>query len=345
MIRRIVLRLLESYFRHRFLSLGPIVLMTVLAGAWFLTATPAYIARAAVYVNKDSLLASLTPFREHGFSWVTPAEATVDQYNELLKTDAFVRSAVHLTDLEEQMSEGPEAVAATLVEARDAVWVQTLGNNLILVGAAYEEPEVAQQLAAAVIETYTQWKVNTRWEESLAAVEFFDGLIETYQQELTAAQEELRAYLEAHPEPVRGDRPASEELEMERLRAAFDQAFTRRANALASQESAQLAVAVAESEVRRSYVVLDAPRLPLSPERSRRNMLMTGTVFVVVGIVLTLVGVVGSALLDRTMRFPSDVRVLLELPMLAAIPDVCKESGKDEARNQPDEASAIEEQA
>jgi capsular polysaccharide biosynthesis protein len=321
MIRLIVRRLLESYFRHRFLWLAPLVVMIGFAGAQFVMATPASISLAAVYVNKESLLASLTSLREDGFSWVTPAQATVDEFKELLQTDAFMRSVVQLTDLEEQMGRGPKTVAETLVEARDAVWVQTLGKNLIMVGAAHKRPEVAQQLAAATIEVYIRWKINSKREESLAALKFFDDLLTTYEAELEAARDELQSYVETHPAPVRGDRPESEAIEIKRLQDAVDLAATRYAKALDNQESARLAIAMAESEIRRTYVILDAPRLPLSPQQSKKEMVITGVIFAVVGVILSVTGVVGSALLDRTVRFPEDVPLLLELPLLATLPD------------------------
>lgn len=320
MIQLIVLRLLESAFRRWFLWLIPVVLMAAFAGVRFFTATPVYISLAAVYINKQSLLASLSSVREDGFSWVTPAQATVDEFAELLKTDAFMRSVVQLTDLEEKMHEGSRAVADTLIEAREAVWVQTLGKNLLMVGAAHERPGVAQQLAAATIEVYIRWKINTDLEESTAALRFLEELAERYRVDMEAAEEELRAFLESHPTPVRGDRPAGEEVEVERLQRALDIAVGRYTKALDDLESTQLAGAVAESKVRETYLLLDAARLPHSPQRSKKSALIESAVFVVVGLFFGVVGVVGAALLDRTIRFPEDVRIALELPVLGVIP-------------------------
>ncbi len=320
MIRLIVLRLLESTFRRWFLWLIPVVVMTAFAGVQFLTATPSYISRAAVYVNKKSLLASLTSIREDGFSWVTPAQATVDEFKELMNTDAFIRSVVQLTDLEEQMGQGTEAAAETLIEARSGVWVQTLGKNLIMVGAAHEQAKVAQQLAAGTIEVYIQWKINTEREESTAALQFLENLAATYQADMEAAESELRAYLEAHPPPLRGDRPASEEIEIERLQRALDMAVGRYTKSLDDLEATQLAGAVAESKVRQTYLLLDAARLPHTPQSSKKSALMGAVIFVVVGVFLSGAGVVGAAMLDRSVRFPEDVRFALELPVLTVIP-------------------------
>jgi len=318
--RLVLLRLSESYFRHRWLYLLPIALMVALAVYAFLTATPVYISRSVLYVQKESFLASLTSIREDGFSWVTPAQATVDEYKELLQTDAFVRSVVQQTDREGDMSQGPSIVAETIDWARTAVWVQTLGNNLALVGAADEHPQLTQQLVNATIDTYIQWKIQADQQGSVAAQAFFAGMIDTYQSDLDLARQEMEQYLTEHPLPVRGDRPDTETIEIERLQAAMDLASTRLANALNKEEEARLALAQAESDARQTYLLIDAPRLPTAPESSTKAALMNSLIFVVAGVILSGVGVVGGALLDRSVRFPIDVRHGLALPVLASVP-------------------------
>jgi hypothetical protein len=52
MARLIILRLLDSYFRHRWLNLLPIVLMIGLASASFTLAEPEFVSRGRLYVQK-----------------------------------------------------------------------------------------------------------------------------------------------------------------------------------------------------------------------------------------------------------------------------------------------------
>ena len=323
MVRLVLLRFLESYFRHRWLNLLPVVIMLGVAGASFATATPVYIARGGLYVKKESFLASLTSIRENGFSWVTPAQATVDEIKELQQTDAFVRAVVALTDLEAELSQSTSTGVVRIIgEVRTSVWVQPLGSNLIQVGVVHEQPETARQLAAALIETYLQWKINTAREESVAAQAFFAQLIDKYQTDLDLARQEMQSYLETYPEPIRGDRPPGQVIQIERLQAVTDLAATRLRNALDKDEDARLAMSQAESDARDTYLIIDAPRAPDKPETSSKDALIGGMIFLAAGVALCLFAVVGGVIVDRSFRFPIDVRHATDLPVLAVVPDI-----------------------
>ena len=84
MARLIILRLLDSYFRHRWLNLLPIVLMIGLASASFTLAEPEYVSRGRLYVQKASLLSSLTQIPSDGYSWRTPTQIALSEFQELV---------------------------------------------------------------------------------------------------------------------------------------------------------------------------------------------------------------------------------------------------------------------
>jgi len=321
MIRLVLLRFLESYFRHRFLYLLPILLMIVFAGVNYMRAKPIYISRGAMYVQRNSLLATLTTATNDGSLWVTPADQTVSEFKELMQTDAFVRAIIQKTDLEAEMTKGSTAIERVYVDVRTAVWTQSLGNNLVMIGATHEKAPLAQQLASALIATYQQWRINSDRQESETAQEFFAGLIQKYQEDLNKARDVLKAYIEQHPDPVRGERPSSEKMELERLQGAIDTALKQLGSALDKEENARLNMARAESDVKQKYYIIDSPNFPEDPENSKKQAAINSAIFVVVGVVLALVGVVIGALLDRALRFPVDVRHMVHLPVLASIPE------------------------
>ena len=72
MARLIILRLLDSYFRHRWLNLLPIVLMIGLASASFTLAEPEFVSRGRLYVQKAALLPSLTQLPARGTPGAPP---------------------------------------------------------------------------------------------------------------------------------------------------------------------------------------------------------------------------------------------------------------------------------
>lgn len=322
MVRLVLLRVLESYFRRWFLYPLPILLMLVLAVVSSMGAKQVFISRGALYVQKETLLTSLTSIGDTGFAWVTPAEATADEFKELRLTDAFIRAVIQQTDLEARMGEGEVVVGKLIQDVRDAIWVEILGKNLLLIGAVDEDAKLAQQLATSCIEAYIQWKINADRNESVSAQSFFSDLVEGYRADLAQARQDLDDYLAAHPDPVRGDRPLIEDIQIKRLEEAVGAAATRLSNAIDKEDSAKLALAQSEGKARQTYLVIDTPVPPPKPETAKKDLIMKVVMFFAVGVILCVMGVLGAALLDGSFRFPIDVRHGVDLPVLALLPDV-----------------------
>ncbi|MBE0697221.1 MAG: lipopolysaccharide biosynthesis protein, partial [Anaerolineaceae bacterium] len=161
MIRLVLLRFLENYYRHRWLYLLPTLIMIVVAAVSIATEKPQYISHGNVFVQKQSLLASLNSVRSNDNTWwVSPAQTTANEINELLRTDAFIRAVIHSTDLEAKMSQDTTSVEDTITKTRKNIWVTTLGDNQVQVNAGFELPQIAEQAVSAVIESYIQWQIN-----------------------------------------------------------------------------------------------------------------------------------------------------------------------------------------
>lgn len=322
MARLIILRILETYFRHRWLYLLPIVLMVAAAAVFIYAAKPKYQSQGVLYVQQESLLASMTAVTNNdGSWWMTPSQATANQMNELLQTDAFVRAVIQQTDLEAEMQKGQTHADKVIKETRKAVWVASQGDNQVLVGAAHEQPEVSYQLVHGIIEGYIQWQVNAQRAESQSAYLFFADLLQRYETDLNAAREAMRDYLRAHPEPLHGERPSLEQLELARLQSEIDVAAARYASTLDKEENAQLSLAQIESDARQTYLLIDAPRLPIEPSTSLKQLAINAAIFIAAGLVLSAGAIVGAAVLDSSFRFPIDIEQRLRLPVLATLPD------------------------
>jgi uncharacterized protein involved in exopolysaccharide biosynthesis len=320
MLRLVLLRLLESYFRHRWLNLVPMLLMGALAVVFTLRAPQTYISGGVLFVQNDSLLSTLVPIGDSGWSWSTPAQVTANEIGELLRTEAFVRFAIQRTDLEAQMQGGPEAVERTIWEFREAVSLNVIGEKLVGFGASHEDPEIAHQIATATIDAYTEWKLNSERQESQVAQAFFAEQLGPYQEDLDQARAELQAYLAEHPAPVRGERPEQEQTEIARLQAIVADASQQVKDTLAKEQEARLALSKAESNANQAYSVIDAPKVPTDPSGSLKDLVMQSAIFVILGIGLSGACVVGGMLLDRSFRLLIDVQHGLALPVLATIP-------------------------
>ena len=321
MVRLVLLRLLESYFRHRWLYLVPIVILTAIGVATTLLARESYISSGVMYVQEDSFLSGVTGVRSEGFDWLSPATRTTLEINDLLQTDTFIRGIIAQTSLEARMGGSRGLVLQTMSDVRTALWAQEQGENQLWVLAQWEDPAVAYELANATIENYIQWHINTDLQDSIAAESFFDDLIETYRADLVAANAAMETYLTEHPIPLRGERDELEELEIARLQSDINLAAARYGQALNSEEVSRLATVQTESDVRQTYFVLDAPEIPTQSQRSLRTMAVTVAVFAAVGALLSLGALIANALIDRSYRFPIDAWHTLDLPVLAMVPN------------------------
>jgi uncharacterized protein involved in exopolysaccharide biosynthesis len=322
MSRLVMMRLLESYFRHRWLHVLPIGLMLAAGLVYAFLKPLEYISRGVVYVPGEPYLVTLTDVRtSEGQWWVSPAQGAANEISDLLRTEAFVRTILARTSLAGELKGIPQVDQEIIEETREAIWATTDGNNQIVVQAVHESPLVAQQLAVATIDSYTQWRIDQELAASGAAQVFFDELISSYRADVDAARAALSAYLEAHPEPVLQDRPDVVQIEIDRLTAEVTAAQDRYATALTKEENARLAASQAEVSVRQAFYVVDSPQIPHESELSLRRTALEQAIFVGVGGLLTLLAVVGGAVLDRTLLFPQDVHEALHLPVLAVISD------------------------
>ncbi|MCA9985685.1 MAG: hypothetical protein KDE09_10825 [Anaerolineales bacterium] len=322
MVRLVLLRLLESYFRHRWLYLVPILILTTVGIVTAALAKEQYLSSGVMYVQEESYLASVTGVRTEGFDWLTPATRTTREINDLLQTDTFVRGVIAQTSLESRMSGSTRLVLQTMSDVREAIRATEQGDNQLWVLATWENPAVAYELANATIENYIQWHINTDLQDSIAAEAFFFDLIESYRQDLIVANQALETYLAEHPVPLRGERTELETLEISRLQSDINLAAARYSQALNSEEVSRLATVQTESDVRQTYFVLDAPEIPTDSERSLRSLALNVMVFAAVGVLLSLGALVANALIDRSYRFPIDAWHTLDLPVLAMVPDV-----------------------
>lgn len=315
-------RFVENYFQHPLLYLLPLVLMIAAGIVATTLAKSEYESNGILFVQEDTLISAVSSVQDDGFGWVTPAQSTSDELNELLQTDSFIRIIIQQTNLEELMDQGETVVNDTFEDARRSFAVYPLGQNQLQISVTYEDREIAYQLANAAVNSYIDWQISADKQDTSAARAFLENLVPQYRAEYDAAVSGLETYLLQNPAPVRGDRPAIETLQIERLRSDVAIADSRYQGALENLEQIRLEEVVIEGKTRQTYSIIDAPARPRNPEL-QDIIIDTGInigIFVAVGIALTLVGIAGSTLLDRSMNYPIDARYVTSLPVLTTIP-------------------------
>ncbi len=320
---RFVSRFCELLFRHFWLNILPVLIM-LLPAALFLS-KPVYVSRASIYVQSNNLLETLTrvAFIDQAYLNVdvaTPAQMVVTELRELLQTDAFTYAVISESDWRDQLAGSPDDVRKVVREYREALTLSVEGDKLVRLEVEAKRPEVAYQLALATVNAYRSWKISRDVQDGQIAQSFFEEIIDAYRAELERARDDLRFYLQQYPEPPVGERPVEEAIQIETLRQNVTIAEERLADVLDKAESARLALAQSERDVDQTYRVIDLPALPPAPEPILERLLLALT-FPVVGLVLSIVIVLGRCAADRTVLNRFDVSEEFELPVLVEIDD------------------------
>ena len=79
---------------------------------------------------------------------------------------------------------------------------------------------------------------------------------------------------------------------------------------------------VIEGKTRQSYLIVDSPEIPIEEEGGLRRQVIIAAVFIGLGLMLSMVAIVGNTLLDRSIRFPIETPSSLGLPVLSSVSKV-----------------------
>lgn len=319
--RRFVLRFFELFFRHLWLNLLPLFFLCVAAVVFLLQ--PIYVSRASIYVQRGTLLDELIQIRirDDPFSsaqLLTSAQVAAAEFKELTRTDAFAYAVIARSDLSAELNGAPSQVRRVLRLYREALTAEAEGDNLVVISFEAETPALAHQFATATVDAYRSWKISKDVQDGQIAQSFFEEILIPYEEDVAAAQDDLRRYLEDYPEPAVGSRPVEEELQIRQLQNKLALAEQRLKDVLDKAESARLALAQTERDVDQTYKVVDVPIVPPAPEPFYYRALLA-LVFPAVGLLLAVLIVLGRCAADRTMLNRLDVAEELELPVLAEV--------------------------
>ena len=320
MIRVVILRILDSFFRRWWLHLLPILLFTILGLIYYFIKPPLFVSKGVLLVNKTTVLNQLTNIGSEGAVFVTPAQSTIDQLSELANTDSFIRAIIAQTSLENELQQDPESLKDLMDAVRQSIWAEAQGEQSVGIYGSWEDANIGLQLVNATVENFLQWHINRTKEDSAIALNFFNTLVGEYKQQLDGTRGKLDGYLVAHPEPIRGERPEIEKAQIKGLEGDIDISYRQYVDALGKQENARLSTDKAESSVRQTYVLIDTPTLAEKPIASKLDNIVSIAIFVVLGMIFAILSVVGGAAVDRSFRFPVDVQQFLNIPVLAVVP-------------------------
>ncbi len=322
MLRLITLRILESYFRRPFLSLLPLILLTIAGIVHLMTKAPEYMTAGGISVRDEQSVTDETlGFGGGGLNWgETPSESAISEFNELMVSDSFVNAIMVNTDYVYELDDPTVEEEDVYDLIRESIWAEKIGDNNFGIFARAEDPVLAQQAVQATIDAFFNFNINTGVRQKENEVIFWTERFNEEKAEFEAAQSELTAYSAANPKPVRGEEDPVVELEKQRLQAVADSAAERYENARNTLDLATLAYYDEQTATADKYLILDSPSVPDKPTTTLTSDIVVMGIFMMIGALIGIIGVVGSAFLDRSYRYPVDVKESLELPVLGAVP-------------------------
>jgi capsular polysaccharide biosynthesis protein len=313
--QRILLNVLETFFRHPLMHLVPILLFGALGVFTAATAQKEYRSAGVLNATSGTLLSDLTG-NVPAFGFESTATVTSRNIGQLLSTDAF------LTDVIERagMTTAVESGIVTRDEVRASITATPQGDNLISVAATTPRPEQSQRLAAATLDAFVEWVVSNDIQDANVRIDTYADIRDRYRDELNQTIAALNAYLLEHPAGDERNRPVGETLEIARLQDAVARANEALVGAEANVNDAQLAQNVARTVVTRQLRTIDEPQVPTYAQAGLRQAVMTIGIFGVLGTMLAVGIVVLAAMLDRTIRVPNDVSARFGVEVLAVVP-------------------------
>src|SRR5207248_479495 len=120
------------------------------------------------------------------------------------------------------------------------------------------------------------------------------------------------------------------ESELASLTRDYDTLQTQYRTLLAKKEDSKVAEELERRQVGEQFKIVDPPRRPEKPYKPNRLLIDVAGAFggLALGIALTLLLEVG----DRTLKTPTDIRLVLNMPVLGLIPVVVTHSERRRAR-------------
>jgi capsular polysaccharide biosynthesis protein len=319
--RRVILNVLEAFFRRPVLHLLPLILMLGVGVASVVNMKQQYRSVGTLSVTNESLLADLTDATQSGGIGIdNPATVTARQINELLRTDDFLDEVVEDAGLTSLVESG------SITRDKVRAWTGALadGESIVRVGATSESPELSFRLADATIKSYKDWVIASDVSQSTTTETSLETRVAEKQAALDAANTAVADKILEQPGTEIEDRSPIDRQEIERLQGLAVRANDQLVAAEDALDAAKLSTDQAAAIVEQRLQVLDEPAPALAPEGRLKNAAITMIVFGVLGIILSIATVVVSATLDRTIRVPNDITSKFGVDVLAVVPDVAR---------------------
>jgi hypothetical protein len=316
MSRGTLVRILEAFFKQWFLFVLPLVLTIFLGINAALDVQDQYTSRGSVLVDTGGLVTSLSDIPDTGLgSFLTPAQFASQEFDGLLQTDFFLTEVLSNAGVDTfTLLLWADPIAA----ARASIGTRPTSENLMQVSASSPDGELSQRLVASSIEVFIDFKIRREVASSEESERFYSDLAVGYQQAALDARAEVDAF--AANFPIVEVMTANQTTQLARLAEAETLAQATYRAAQDDVDDSRLAALQAATAVREGLSLVDPPGIPNVSDNSLLDIVVAFATYVLIGIVLTLVGPVISAMANRGVLFPDDLAHLRGVAVIGIVP-------------------------
>lgn len=319
-------KLTEAFFRHMWLVLlPPLLIPIVVAPIAILTMPVAYESVVGVWVDHPTYLdAKSAP------TLTSPAQSQSAQLTELLHTRTFMLDVAGRTSLASVLNtKGGEARVADMFDKGITVAAVPNGAHLLTIRSRFGTPQLANQVAQAVVDAYADRNSNNLADQSSTAIAFYQSQLQSAQTDADKATRELSQYaiamgyastsdattLTQDAQSVSAFDPQFAELQ---AKAHFAQAQVDQGRAALQNAQQTSAAAIQGADL--GFQVIDAPQVPTAPVTQFKNSIIYVVAALIVGLGISVMVLVLLMAGDRSIRTEVDiqppVRILGVVPTL-----------------------------
>jgi hypothetical protein len=337
--------------RNPLLWIVPAVLLPLLVAVGAVMTSRQVEVRASVWTQTSSLID--TP----GVMLKVPAQTEADAFNERLGTESFQASILTAAGLDDRVQNGTwpgESSLARLLKkssltkplagffggvssgnvdsnhrrALDAVKSSLTGaaqgDNLVYITYTGSDEATGIALVNGAVDVYQKESLGLSNADAQAVLDFYATQVAEKQQALEEQDASLRAFEAEHPVVVGSPRPPSEAQQLGQLQSIYNIRLSEYELAINRQGDAQVRAQAALTSSGADFQVVDPAHAPQGTTIKLRSAAMLTFVGIVFGVGLGGLLIVLRTWFDEVLRRGEDVRRLLGLDLLAALPNLEK---------------------
>lgn len=253
----------------------------------------------------------------------TPAETQTTALSELLQTRSFSLAVAQEANLAEtlkaQLRDDPQSRDNALVaDISQHVQVQAQGYDLFTITYTGTNPQITQQVVAAVIDNYGQ-------ESQLIVGAEGQNLLVTYQTQLTRAEQSTQSAAAAESQYILLH-PKLTQIEMQN-NPQYQQLHAQTQLAQLNEQNLQASINTLEQDILNHgivaaslYKVLDAPIVPDQPVSRLKTLLLALGAGAAVAILASTIYIILATRRDRRVYTGLDLQQVTDYPVIMELP-------------------------